>query len=225
MTNRSLLPTIAALALCTGLAQATTILTFDDLPGSGYVTNQYQDENFLVSQGYLYYVSVVPQFTPLSPPNMAQLDHGIGPFIFTPASVTWSDFGFYVTTTAFDPFSHPIIIMAYDAAGNPLGMNEVPVNVDYTNQFFGVDDQPEEEGDAESPQGASQDDPAVTGIASVAISVPFGGLDFIDNITFDNFSPAPEPASWAIMLIACSSLGAGFGAQRIRRRFSKGNAR
>ena len=88
MTNRSLLATIAALALCTGLAQANTILTFDDLPdGSGYVTNQYQDENFLVSQGPLYYVAVGPPFTPLSPPNMAELESGDGTLIFTPASV------------------------------------------------------------------------------------------------------------------------------------------
>jgi hypothetical protein len=144
MTNRSLLPTIAALALCTGLAQATTILTFDDLPGGaggGTLTNQYQDENFLVSQGPLYYGPPGPPYTPLSPPNMAGLEPG-ETLIFTPASVPWSDFGFYVTTTAFH-LRDPIIIVAYDAAGNLLGMNGVPVNVDYTNQFFGVDDQPE----------------------------------------------------------------------------------
>jgi MYXO-CTERM domain-containing protein len=32
--------------------------------------------------------------------------------------------------------------------------------------------------------------------------------NFIDNITFDDFTPAPEPATWTIMLLALAGLGA-----------------
>jgi len=229
MTNRSLLPTIAALALCTGLAQATTILTFDDLPGGaggGTLTNQYQDENFLVSQGELdYRPTELFGIAPFSPPNMGVLYANplfASIFVLTPASGTWSDFGFYVTTGWLGPTASDVFIQAYDAANNPLGFTQISANVDYTNQFFEVDDQPLIFGDAESPQGASQDDPAITGIAYVDISVFRRPLPvLIDNITFDDFSPAPEPVTWAIMLVA---LG-GLGAQRIHRRRSRGDTR
>ena len=228
MTKRPFFPTVAALALCASLAQATTILTFDDIPGGaggGTLTNQYQDENFLVSQGPLYYGPPGPPYTPLSPPNMGVLYANplfASIFVLTPASGTWSDFGFYVTTGWLGPTASDVFIQAYDAANNPLGFTQISANVDYTNQFFEVDDQPLIFGDAESPQGASQDDPAITGIAYVDISVFRRPLPvLIDNITFDDFSPAPEPVTWAIMLVA---LG-GLGAQRIHRRRSRGDTR
>ena len=114
-----------------------------------------------------------------------------------------------------------MFIQAYDAANNPLGFTQIAANADYTNQFFEVDDQPQISG-AELPQGASQDDPAINGIAYVDISLLTPTIPvYIDNITFDDFSPAPEPVTWAIMLVA---LG-GLGAQRIHRRRSKGDTR
>jgi len=75
MTKRPFFPTVAALALCASLAQATTILTFDDIPGGaggGTLTNQYQDENFLVSQGQIDFApSDQIGISPFSPPNTA----------------------------------------------------------------------------------------------------------------------------------------------------------
>jgi hypothetical protein len=119
-----------------------------------------------------------------------------------------------VPSSSLNPFQSPLYMQAYDAAGNELGLTLLPVGVNFTGQFFGVDDQPTGPPNAELPEG-SQDSPAVTGIASVDIIFTLDDdVGFINNITFDNFSSAPEPATRAMMLIA---LG-GLGAQRIRRR-------
>ena len=140
-----------------------------------YLTNQYQDENFLVSQGELLYATTeLIGIAPFSPPNMGILDgnyDNASTLILTPASGTWSDFGFYVTTGWLGPTYH--MMCSYRHTTQPItrwGSLQIAAVPNYTNQFFEVDDQPQISG-AELPQGASQDDPAITGIAYVDITL------------------------------------------------------
>jgi hypothetical protein len=55
---------------------------------------------------------------------------------------------------------------------------------------------------------SSAADIPITGISRVEVFIDHGnfGVFAIDNVTFDNFTPTPEPASWITLLPALAVL-------------------